>query len=155
MFAHRPLFSFSPLFFFSLSWNLSNITFHKLTLFAPLSFIFFLCIPSFPFLLHVPHHFFQFPLLPGLHATKEDKVVSIFFFVFLFVLWMWCLCHLKVKICWLCSNLELRFLLSVSSMLTSFPEMWCKILLSLVSFMLARLLIPKLKQKKGMKSQQV
>lgn len=46
-------------------------------------------------------HFSWFSLLPGLHATKEDKVVSILFsfvfFCFLYVLWTWRLYYSKVK----------------------------------------------------------
>lgn len=103
-------------FFPHFSHELSYIPFHKF-----IFFIYLLLLCSFisfsPRLLHF-HPLSQFLLLPGLHATKEDKVVSIFFCV-LSLLWMWCLCCLKVKERWLGSNLKLRCLLSVYSMLTA------------------------------------
>lgn len=67
-------------------------------------------------------HFSWFSLLPGLHATKEDKVVSI---LFSFVFFLLSLCAVNVtsvllqgkgRKCWLRLDLELISIL----------EIWCK-----------------------------
>lgn len=99
MFAPHPL---SPLFSFVFFY--SPLSSHSVR--CPISHIHLLCassIPYFPsfffspflFLLHFHPHFSWFSLLPGLHATKEDKVVSIFF-VFSLCRECDCVWHLKV-----------------------------------------------------------
>lgn len=59
---------------------------HKFNVFMSFSFHVY-WIPPFFLSLQYPTHFSQFSLQPGLHATKEDKVVSIFFCV-LCVMWL-------------------------------------------------------------------
>lgn len=75
---HHILFSPSPPLFFSclfcpISCFTNSLCIYISYIFCVLSFL------SFPSLLHFLPHFSQFSLLPGLHASKEDKVVSIFF----------------------------------------------------------------------------
>lgn len=157
MFAPRPLFpSFPPFFPFPTICPISHFTnspsLHLYFLYLLCSFILSFSFPDFH------RHFSHYSLLPGLHATKEDKVVSIFFFwCSLSVLWMWCLCQLKVKKkCWLCSNLELRSLLSVLQHVDFYtPERWWRIFLILVSSILARPTISQLKEKKGLKTNNI
>lgn len=116
-------------------------------LFPPFAFSLFLSFPTicplfistiFPLVLHFLPHLSQFSLLPGLHATKEDKVVSIFFF-------LCSLCAVTVMFVKPLAVFESR----AWDLSCVFTALWLLLSKGEVSFssMLARLIIPKLKGK--------